>query len=1020
MFSRTRTPLAAALLVLLFLSPLIGRAQTQSLFFQPPLYTAPGETVTADFNQDGKPDLASLNGTVLLGDGDGTFTTGTPLSLNGITPTLIATADFNGDGKPDILLMGSATSVYVFLGKGDGTFEPAVATNVGTAVTAFSAADVNGDGKADILALGPAGNSIALWEFIGNGDGTFAAGIQILNSSTIMGPLLLDDFTGDGKVDVAIASQGNTAAAIEVLLGNGNGTFQPPIVTSVPGFTEYGGGMVAGDFNGDHRLDLVVGLQTNLGPEAFALLGNGDGTFQPPVVAISVPQFNGPLAAAADLNGDGKTDLVLQDGLGLGFSTLIPFVEIFLSNGDGTFAAGDNYLQYGPVGVRPFGTVLIADFNGDHKPDLAAMGTMLLGNGDGTFQGNRAVYAGAFVETMAGTIGDFNGDGSPDVATLTDNLYIFLNDGTGKISLTHTYSLPNSVETVLATADLNGDGKLDLVAMTGNDYASFQLSTLLGNGDGSFGPANPFFNGTSTTYPKPQLALADFNGDHKPDLAVLSNDELAVFLNNGSGTFEAPVFYFAGAAPTSFVTGDFNNDGKIDIVVLSSAGIGLLLGNGDGTFKPPVFSIPGIYYAVWAAADLNHDGNVDLVAATFNGFTRLISILLGKGDGTFTPLPPTNLENGALYDTSLDVVDVNGDGVPDLVWGFAKFGYAQVQAALGNGDGTFGNQILIIPSSPNAFGGFTLVADLNHDSKPDLVVNIDNAVVTLLNVTQPGFTIAASPLSPAAVSAGASASSTVTVAPIYGFKGAVALSCSGLPNGAACSFSPPSVAGASGTSALTISTSASTPAGTYPVSVTGISGSLKQNVPVSLVVSGFSISGTALSPSSVAPGASATSTIKVAPLDGFNASVALSCSSITLNGSVATTVPPTCSFNPTSITNGSGTSTLTVSTIASSALLNPPAMRRSGLFYALWLPIGGLALIGAGLSSGSRNKKLVGILLVCLMLSGLIFLAACGGGGSGSGGGGGSGGTPAGTYTIIVKGTAGSTVNTTNVTLTVQ
>jgi hypothetical protein len=180
----------------------------------------------------------------------------------------------------------------------------------------------------------------------------------------------------------------------------------------------------------------------------------------------------------------------------------------------------------------------------------------------------------------------------------------------------------------------------------------------------------------------------------------------------------------------------------------------------------------------------------------------------------------------------------------------------------------------------------------------------------------------------------------------------------------------------------------------------------------------FSTSATSLSPASVMPGGSATSTITIASLNGSNANITLSCSSITLNGSAATTAPPTCSFSATSVSNSSGTSTLTVSTIGSSAMLSPGSMRRLGLFNGMWLTVAGLALIGAGLASAPRRKRFLGVLLICLSLSGLVLLAACGGGSSG--GAGSSGGTPAGTYTITVRGAAGSTVNTTTLTLKVQ
>jgi Beta-propeller repeat len=180
----------------------------------------------------------------------------------------------------------------------------------------------------------------------------------------------------------------------------------------------------------------------------------------------------------------------------------------------------------------------------------------------------------------------------------------------------------------------------------------------------------------------------------------------------------------------------------------------------------------------------------------------------------------------------------------------------------------------------------------------------------------------------------------------------------------------------------------------------------------------FSTSATALSPSSVAPGGSATSTITIAPLYGLNTTVALSCSSITLNGSPATAAPPTCSLSAVFMVNGSGTSTLTVSTTGSSARLNPASMLRARLYYGMWLPIAGLALIGVRLTSAPRKRRFLGVVM-CLTFSGLVWLTACGGGGS-SGGGGVGGGTPAGAYTITVQGKAASIVNTTNVTLTVQ
>jgi hypothetical protein len=900
-----------ALLVVFFaLAVPIARAQTQNPFFQPPLYTLYNATVTADFNQDGYPDLVAVGGRVLLGNGDGSFRTGTPLNLNGISPHFIATADFNGDGKPDILIgENNATFAYVFLGKGDGTFQAPIATNLGTTLYEVSAADVNGDGKADMLALTPSGGSTGLWEFIGKGDGTFEPGVLIANVTVDYSyPLLLGDFNGDGKPDIVIGD--DFLGGIDVFLNNGNGTFQSPVFTPT---SLYNAAKLSGDFNGDHKLDLIV---NNGSGEAVTLLGNGDGTFQSPIVAL--PSGGGSyFDAAADLNGDGKCDLVLDSSFYSGGA----FAEIFLSNGDGTFTLGESYLQVAP---NP-SSFLVADFNNDHKPDLAARGEILLGNGDGTFRGNRANIITSSTHSLSAASGDFNGDGSPDVAALGDGgPYIFLNDGTGNLSLAYSTGVGGQAMGT-PIVDVNGDGKLDLVFL--GNYPTLFL--MLGNGDGSFGSPTTIYQGSLA----PPVLLGDFNGDHHPDIAVLLNGEIAIFLNNGDGTFASPVSYFGGLNPTMFVIGDFNNDGKLDIVDASSAGLGLLLGNGDGTFEPAVFFTSDNFYAVRAAADLNHDGNLDLIAAisTGQGQANLLNVLLGKGNGTFDILPPTNLpgEDDFFGLTSMSAADVNGDGIPDIVWAGTQQIYGgeagQIQVALGNGDGTFGN---LIPLYPLQFAGtgFALLTDLNHDGKPDAVANVDNAVVTMLNVTQPGFAMAASPLSPGTVTAGGSATSKVNVASLWGFKG----------------------------------------------------------------------------------------------------SVSLSCSSITLNGAPATNAPPTCSFSPGTVPNGSGTSMLTVNTTGSAAMLSPGATRHPILAYAMWLPIAGMTLLGAGLPFGTRKKKFLAVLLVCLMLSGMIFLVNCGGGSSSSGGqggrgqGGGGSATPAGTYTITVKGAGQSETNTATLTLTVQ
>jgi hypothetical protein len=280
------------------------------------------------------------------------------------------------------------------------------------------------------------------------------------------------------------------------------------------------------------------------------------------------------------------------------------------------------------------------------------------------------------------------------------------------------------------------------------------------------------------------------------------------------------------------------------------------------------------------------------------------------------------------------------------------------------------------------------------------------------------FSISVTPPTSATVAAGSPATFTVSVGPINGFNNPVSLTCSGLPLGARCNFAPSILtpAGAPLTSALIITTSDATPVATSSVTVTGTYLALSHDTTVGLTVTpappDFTISASAISPATVAAGGTATSPIVVGATGGFSGAVSLTCSV-----APAATRGPTCSLSPASLPAGSGTSTLTVSTsAATTASLTP---RFKGALYALWLPIGALALVGANITS--RKRKLWTLGLGCLMVLSLIFLAACGGSSSSGGGGGGpQPATPSGAYTITVTGTSGALTDTATVTLTVQ
>ncbi len=287
--------------------------------------------------------------------------------------------------------------------------------------------------------------------------------------------------------------------------------------------------------------------------------------------------------------------------------------------------------------------------------------------------------------------------------------------------------------------------------------------------------------------------------------------------------------------------------------------------------------------------------------------------------------------------------------------------------------------------------------------------------------TAPGFTLSANPSS-LSVAQGSSNTSTITVNPTGGFTGTVNLAVSGLPSGVTGTFTS---TGAT-TSTLTLTASASAPTGgPTTVTVTGTSGTLApQNATIAVTLTApvapgsYSLSAGTASSAVINPGASSTAAVTVTPANGYTGSVTLTC---TVTSTVTfTAAQAICSAGPnpvlvTANETSPPTSTLTFTTQGPSGAL----IRRSSMFYALWLPLPGLALLGLG-ARGSRRKKLLGFLLFGIVLASLIVLPACGSSSTSSGGGGGNPGTPAGTYTLTITGKDANGLTQSNTALTVS
>jgi hypothetical protein len=571
--------------------------------------------------------------------------------------------------------------------------------------TRVAAADLTGNGKTDLVCTSPEGS---LFILLGNGDGTFRHGAEYDIGSEPYS-VAVADFNGDGKPDLAV---GFSYGGIWILLGNGDGTFQPPIEYSIG---EYVFSVAVADFNGDGKLDLAVATQE---PASLSiLLGNGDATFQPPVsIAVgSQPSF----VAIGDFNGDGKPDVALTDYVGE--------VWILLGRGDGTFQPAVGY----PTGLYPL-QVVVADFNGDGKQDLAvsylASGgvvegiSVLLGNGDGTFQPQvfyAAVGTGGFL-----AVADFDGDGNPDLAVAGAEVFIMPGNGDGTFQPAVAYA-GAQVYGSLAVGDFNGDGNPDLaVACGGRNEHSGSVAIMLGNGHGGVAgtAALPVgYNGHAVT--PHQVAVGDFNGDGKPDLAVADgNGTVQILPGNGDGTFQGAVNYAVAGIAEFVLAGDFNGGGISDLAVMSKPfllpqTLSILLGNQDGTLQPgATYTLP--FTAVWlVAGDFNGDGKLDLVLSVGGASTTGMYLMLGNGDGTFQA--PVDI--GPSVAGQCVTGDFNGDGKLDL----AVEDFSQIYILLGNGDGTF--QPAILAATLDASEGSIAVGDFNGDGIPDLAVAIDTS-----------------------------------------------------------------------------------------------------------------------------------------------------------------------------------------------------------------------------------------------------------------------------------------------------
>jgi hypothetical protein len=645
-----------------------------------------------------------------------------PVALDvGAAPNAVALGHLEGNHAPlDVVTANANGTVSVLLGKGDGSLQNPIQLTVGGNPDAVAVGGFRGNGLQDIAVANRNGTVSVL---LSNGDGTFAAPKTISLGATPVG-VAVGDFLGNGRLDVVTA---NSDGSVSLLAGNGDGTFQAPIRSSIGGtFTS----VAVADFNGDHKLDLVVGTSTGLD----VLSGKGDGSFQLQTTVPFFIHYAGLLipeavssVATADFNGDGKAD-ILAGPLSASLLSSSNVVSVLLGNGDGTFQA--------PTGLNVGGNVVtsvaVGDFTGDGKLDIATSNaagsfsggpsvSVLAGDGNGTFQAPRTTAVGETANALA--VGDLHGAGKLDLVLASDlgSNTVAVLPGTGNGTFVVAPTLPVTVlPTAIAAADFNGDGKPDLVATgEGGDAA-----VLLNNGDGTF-HAGPTLTVTGTP---DSVATGDFNGDGKQDIAVGTEaGTIVVFLGNGNGTFQAPHVINLGTGDSlrSLVTGDFNHDGRLDLAAtvllpdgLETSVVTVLLGQGNGTFRKSATVKVGTDALGLATADFNGDGRLDLVTTSFlpDG-TRDVKVLLGSGTGTF--LAPRATKPGVIGRT-VATGDFNGDGKPDVV--LVDNTDNSVTVLPGNGNGTFGTALALPFDNPTKEAEGVAVGDFFGDGKLSVAV----------------------------------------------------------------------------------------------------------------------------------------------------------------------------------------------------------------------------------------------------------------------------------------------------------